>query len=53
MTLSLFFNLRSEFEEGDQVIVHNFNKANPLPGIKEAKGYLGPYTVEEVKPIHF
>ena len=39
---------RSEFEEGDQVIVHNIKKAKRLPGTKETKKYLGPYTIEEV-----
>ena len=52
MTLSLFLNFRSEFEQGDEVIVHNIKKAKRLPGTKEAKKYLGPYTVEEVKPSH-
>ena len=52
MTLLLFLNFRSEFEQGDQVIVHNIKKAKRLPGTKEAKKYLGPYTVEEVKPSH-
>ena len=52
MTLLLFLNFRSEFEQGDEVIVHNIKKAKRLPGTKEAKKYLGPYTVEEVKPSH-
>ena len=49
MTLSLFWNIRSEFEQGDQIIVHNIKKAERLPGTKEVKKYLGPYTVEEVR----
>ena len=52
MTLSLFLNFKSEFEQGDQVIIHNIKKAMQLPGTKEAKKYLGPYTVE-VKPSLF
>ena len=32
--------------------MHNIKKAKRLPGTKEAKKYLGPYTVEEVKPSH-
>ena len=52
MTLSLFLNFRSEFEQGNQVIMHNIKKAKRFPGTKEAKKYLGPYTVEEVKPSH-
>ena len=32
--------------------MHNIKKAKRLPGIKGAKKYLGPYTVEEVKPSH-
>ena len=40
MALSLFFNFRSEFEQGDQVIVHNIKKVKLLPGTKEAKKYL-------------
>ena len=49
MTLSLFLNFRSEFGQGDQVIVHNIKKAEWLLGTKEAKKYFWPYTVEEVK----
>ena len=52
MTLSLFLNFRSEFEQGDQVIVHNIKNAKRVPGTKEAKKYSRPYTVEEVKPSH-
>ena len=37
MTLSLFLNFGSEFERGDQVIMHNIKKAKRLPGTKEAK----------------
>ena len=37
MTLLLFLNFRSEFEQGDQVIVHNIKKAIRLPRIKEVK----------------
>ena len=48
----LFLNFRSEFEQGDQVIMHNIKKAKRLPGTKEAKKYLGPYTIEEVTPSH-
>ena len=43
---------RSEFEQGDQVIVHNIKKAKRLPGTKDTKKYLGPYTIEEVNPSH-
>ena len=43
---------RSEFEQGDQVIVHNIKKAKTLPGTKDTKKYLGHYTIEEVKPSH-
>ena len=43
---------RSEFEQGDQVIVHNIKKAKRLPGTKDTKKYLGPYTIEELKPSH-
>ena len=43
---------RSEFEQGDQVIVHNIKKAKRLPETKDTKKYLGPYTIEEVKPSH-
>ena len=32
--------------------MHNIKKAKRLPGTKEAKKYLGPYTIEEVKPSH-
>ena len=52
MKLSLFLKIRSEFEQGYQVIVHNIKKVKRLPGTKKAKKYLGPYTVEEVKPSH-
>ena len=41
---------RSEFEQGDQVIVHNIKKAKRLPGTKDKKIYI--YTIEEVKPSH-
>ena len=44
--------LRSEFEEGNQVLVHNIKKAKRLPGTKNAKKYLGPYLVEKVTPCH-
>ena len=46
----LFTNIsfRSEFEKGDQVIVHNIKKTKKIPGRKEEKKYTGPYTVEEV-----
>ena len=43
---------RSEFEQGDQVIVHNIKKAKRFPGTKDTKRNLGPYTIEEVKPSH-
>ncbi|KAI6655698.1 hypothetical protein LOD99_1838 [Oopsacas minuta] len=43
---------RSEFVEGDEVLVHNIKKAKRLPGTKDAKKYLGAYTIEEVKPSH-
>ncbi|KAI6646825.1 hypothetical protein LOD99_9154 [Oopsacas minuta] len=43
---------RSEFVEGDEVLVHNIKKAKRLPGTKDAKKYLGPYTIEKVKPSH-
>ncbi|KAI6655806.1 hypothetical protein LOD99_1948 [Oopsacas minuta] len=42
----------SEFVEGDEVLVHNLKKAKRLPGTKDAKKYLGPYTIEKVKPSH-
>ena len=32
--------------------MHNIKKAKRFPGTKEANKYLGPYTVEEVKPSH-
>ncbi|KAI6660753.1 hypothetical protein LOD99_10260 [Oopsacas minuta] len=41
---------RSEFVEEDEVLVHNIKKAKRLPGTKDTKKYLGPYTIEEVKP---
>ena len=37
MTLLLFLNFRSEFEQGDEVILYNIKKAKRLPGTKEAK----------------
>ncbi|KAI6661836.1 hypothetical protein LOD99_9790 [Oopsacas minuta] len=43
---------RSEFVEGDEVLVHNIKKAKRHPGTKDAKKYLGPYTIEKVKPSH-
>ena len=36
----------------NQGIVDNIKKAKRLPGTKETKKYLGPYTVEEVKSSH-
>ena len=30
--------------------MHNIEKAKRLPGTKDTKKYLGPYTIEEVKP---
>ena len=39
---------RSEFEQGDQFIVHNIKKAKRLLGTKDTKKYLGPYTINEV-----
>ena len=45
------YYFRSEFEEGDQVIVHNIKKAKRLPGTKEAKKYIGPYSVENCTNI--
>ena len=41
-------SFRSEFEKGDQVIVHNIKKAKKIPGTKEEKKYTAPYTVEKV-----
>ncbi|KAI6655338.1 hypothetical protein LOD99_2173 [Oopsacas minuta] len=43
---------RSEFVEGDEVLVHNIKKAKRFPGTKDAKKYLGPYMIEEVKPSY-
>ena len=43
---------RSEFEQVDQVIVQNSLKLKRLPETKDTKKYLGPYTIEEVKPSH-
>ena len=37
----IVLNLRSEFEQGDQVIVHNIKKGKRLPETKETKKYLG------------
>ncbi|KAI6659872.1 zinc finger BED domain-containing protein 5-like [Oopsacas minuta] len=38
--------------EGDEVLVHNIKKVKRLPGTKDTKKYLGPYTIEKVKPSH-
>ena len=46
------YYFRSEFEEGNQVIVHSIKKAKRLPGTKEANKYIGPYSVEKVTPSH-
>ena len=32
--------------------MHNIKKAKTLPETKDNKKYLGPYTIEEVKPSH-
>ena len=49
---SFVLKFRSEFEQGDKVIVHNIKKANKLPGTKDTKIYLRPCTIEEVKLSH-
>ena len=45
-------SFRSEFEKGDQDIVHNIKKAKKIPGTKEEKKYTGPYKIEEATPSH-
>ena len=37
MTLSLFLNFRSEFEQGDQVRVYNIKKAKRLTELKRLR----------------
>ena len=44
---TIVLNFRLEFVQGDQVIVHNNQKANQLPGTKVTKKYFGPITVVE------
>ena len=44
--------MRSEFKEGDLILVQTIKKSKKLPGTKKEEKYLGPFHVSKVTPSH-